>query len=645
MLRIKDFSLRFGERIIFQNTNFLINKDEHLCIVGRNGAGKSSLLKILNGEMIPEEGEIIKSPDLIISKLDQNLPENNNISAYNYIKEGLTNHQKLIDDYYALASKEPANDSMLKEIQRLQTKIEGGAGWDLDLNVKTIMTQLQIDVDAYLENLSGGWLRRCALAKALVQKPDLLLLDEPTNHMDLDAIEWLENLIKNFAGAVIFITHDRYFVDQIATKIVEIDRTNIITYDCNYRDYLLKKQELNLIEDRHANLFYKKLKEEEVWIRQGVKARRTRNEGRVRGLESLREEESKIIKRQKMVEININQSEASSKIIIETRNLSYEIDNKQIFNNLNLKITRGEKIGIVGNNGVGKSLLIQNLLGYLKPTTGILKTGENLNLGYFAQTKLDLLEDKSIAYNINDGKDYLDINGKNPHVIGYLKNFLFSAEKSMEPIKNLSGGEKNRVALAKIFSKPTNFLILDEPTNDLDVEMLEVLESSIKDYKGTVLLVTHDRTFLDAVVDKILVFESGDFAEGTAGTAGNKLEYYVGNFSHWQKQNKILATNQTTKKIKKTKKVTDAEKVSGENNLNKEEKQKLRELKKELDRILERVARYEDKVLEIETAMGDVEFYNKSKDEQQDFIYLLQDNKMKIKTLNTRWEELENLLN
>ena len=403
----------------------------------------------------------------------------------------------------------------MQKMVDLQASIDAAGGWQLDQQVETIISQLELPGDARLEDLSGGWQRRVALGKALVSQPGLLMLDEPTNHLDIATIEWLEHRVRGYLGAVIFVTHDRSFLQKLATRIVEIDRGKLLSWPGNYNKYLALKEKANEDEDTANALFDKRLAQEESWIRQGIKARRTRNEGRVRALHAMRSERDKRIKRQGKAKIQISEAEESGRKVVEARSITHGYGQETLLRNFNIKIMRGDRIGLIGNNGVGKSTLLKILLGQITPDTGSVKIGTNLVTGYFDQVRRELEWDKTIAENVGNGKEYIKVNGRDRHVVGYLRNFLFSAKRAMTPVSHLSGGECNRVLLAKLFTQPNNLLILDEPTNDLDVEMLEVLEQQLVEYQGTLIVVSHDRDFLDNVVTSTLVFEED----------GNVVEY------------------------------------------------------------------------------------------------------------------------
>ncbi len=529
LLRFDKVRLEFGEQVILRDASFSIEPGERICLIGRNGAGKSTTLKLIMGEMEPDHGDIVPRSDLVVSQLRQSLPEAMNSSVRDAIRSGLTQIERLLEDYEQ-KSKLDLDKHGLLELESLHARIDAHDGWHIEQRVETTMTELNLPGDKNMNELSGGWRRRVALATALVQKPDLLLLDEPTNHLDIATIKWLEDRIYGYPGAVLFITHDRAFLQRLATRIVEIDRGKLTSWPGNYSNYLILKEK-SLQDESAANArFDKKLEQEEVWVRQGIKARRTRNEGRVRSLQKMREEYAGRIKQDDKARIHIEDAEQSGRKVIRARNIGYSYDNNAVIKNFSVKIMRGDRIGLIGNNGVGKTTLLRLLLGQLEPQTGTLKHGTNLDVGYFDQLRETLDLEKSVAYNVGEGRTYININGKERHIVGYLKGFLFTPKRSMTPVKSLSGGERNRVILAKLFTRPANLLVLDEPTNDLDIETLEVLEQKLCNYSGTLIVVSHDRDFLDNVVTSTIVFEDD-----------GKVQKYVGGYSDWQRQGHHLA--------------------------------------------------------------------------------------------------------
>ncbi len=626
VISLKDISLRFGEQTIFKETSFSLEEGEKVCLIGRNGTGKSTLFKLLTQEIRPDEGEIIQRPDLVMSQLDQELPRDREVSVADYIESGLHVKIDLIRQYEQLSAAN--NELNTQQLSVLQSKIEALGGWDFKTQVKQTITSLQLPERSLLKELSGGWQRRVALGKALVTNPSVLLLDEPTNHLDLETVEWLEDTIKTFSGSIVFITHDRQFLKKLATRIVDIDRGKIKSWSGNYSRYLnLKNRDLKAEKTENAK-FDKKLEKEEQWIRQGVKARRTRNEGRVRNLEEMRTIQEERIKPEKKASIIIQKALDAGKKIIETRKISFNFaDGENIISQFSIKITKGEKIGLVGNNGIGKSTLLKLLTGALQPTEGSIKSADNLVIAYFDQHRSSFDETKSVAHYVGDGQDYLTINGHRRHVIGYLKGFLFSAKRSMTPIKFLSGGERNRVVLAKLLTKPTNLLVLDEPTNDLDVETLNVLEEQLIEYDGTLIIVSHDREFIDNVVTSILVFETN-----------KKIKQYPGGYSEWKKRGLQLAIKNEKKVRKKTKLKRSDLLVSSSN-----PPKMTYKLKKELNDLPDEIVELELELQKLNEKLEDISFYSTPYEKRKPLIERTKAVNKMLEMKLKRWEELEKL--
>ena len=625
LLRVQDVSLEFGDIPILKEANFSIDPKERVCLIGRNGAGKSSLLKLLTNEYQPDHGDIQKRKHLRISQLEQTLLSTSGKTVREIVTEGMGEQQQLLNRYYAL-SNSALNNHEMKQLEDLQQQIDSSGIWNIDQQVDTVLSQLELPADSKLEDLSGGWRRRVSLGKALVSEPDLLLLDEPTNHLDISTIEWLEHRVRSFAGGVIFITHDRIFLQKLATRIVEIDRGQLISWPGTYKNYLHLKEKA-LEDERTQNaLFDKKLAQEEEWIRQGIKARRTRNEGRVRSLMAMREERAKRIKVQGKARIDIEKGEASGRKVITAKNITHGYEGKKLMEKLNLKVMRGDRIGLIGNNGVGKSTLLKILLGMVVPDQCTVKLGTNLQIAYFDQVLRDLDMDKTIAQNVGDGKDYIELNGKQRHVIGYLKNFLFAPKRAMTPVRALSGGEKNRVALAKLFTSPANLLVLDEPTNDLDVEMLEVIESRLVDYAGTLIIVSHDRNFLDNVVTSVLVFEEG-----------GKVTEYLGGYSEWAKRGKLLAESDVPQELNKQQAPTVG-------NLSNNKQKKLSyKLQRELDQLPANIDKLEKQIDFLQGQIAQPEFYDQDFAETRDVLELLSAKQNELDQAMLRWTELEDM--
>ena len=529
LIRFDKVSLKFGDQMILAEADLAIEPQERVCLIGRNGAGKSTTFKLITGEMDADSGEIVPATGLVVSQLAQSLPEAMDLGVREVVKSGLAGIQALLDEYRR-RSHEELDPAGLRQLEELHRQIDTHGGWHIEQRVDATISELSLPADKKMHELSGGWRRRVALARALVQKPDLLMLDEPTNHLDIVTIQWLENIVRSYDGSVLFITHDRAFLNRLATRIVEIDRGKLTSWPGDFRNYLRRKEESLEVESRANTRFDKKLDQEEIWVRQGIKARRTRNEGRVRALMQMREERAKRLSPERGARIYIEEAERSGRKVIRAKNVGYRFDDEPLIENFSVKIMRGDRIGILGNNGVGKTTLLRLLLGDIEPQSGTIKHGTNLEVGYFDQLRETLDEEKSVADNVGGGRTYIKLNGKDRHIVGYLKGFLFSPKRSMTPVKALSGGERNRIILAKLFTKAANFLVLDEPTNDLDMETLEVLEQRLTDYSGTLIIVSHDREFLDNVVTSTIVFEEN-----------GELREYVGGYSDWLRQGKALA--------------------------------------------------------------------------------------------------------
>jgi ATP-binding cassette subfamily F protein uup len=529
LIRFDEVSLDFGDEKILSQADFAIEAGERVCLIGRNGAGKSTTLKLITGEVQPEQGEIVRKRGLVVGQLAQALPEGMERRVREVVASGLSAVQGLLDDYQN-QSRQVMDTEGLRDLEELQQLIDVHGGWRIDQRIDSMLTDLSLPGEKKMSELSGGWRRRVALATALVQKPDLLLLDEPTNHLDIATIKWLENIVYSYDGAVLFITHDRAFLQRLATRIVEIDRGRLTSWPGDYANFLARKEKALEDEATENARFDKKLQQEEVWIRQGIKARRTRNEGRARALKKMREERAQRITREKTARIQIDEADRTGRQVIRAKNVAWRFDDQPLIENFSIRIMRGDRIGILGNNGVGKTTLIKILLGEVKPQSGTVKHGTNLETGYFDQLRESLDAEKSVLDNVAGGRTHISIGGGEQHAIGYLKGFLFSPKRARMPVKALSGGERNRVILAKLFTRAANLLVLDEPTNDLDMETLEVLEDRLTSFSGTLIVVSHDRQFLDNVVTSCVVFE-----------ADGEIREYVGGYSDWLRQGRELA--------------------------------------------------------------------------------------------------------
>lgn len=484
--------LSFSDAPLLDNTELHIEENERVCLVGRNGAGKSTLMKIINREQPLDDGRIIYEQDLVVSRLQQDPPRNVGGSVYDFVAEGVEEQAGHLKAYHAISHRvmDDPSDKNLNEMARLQSILDHHNLWQLETRIQDVLKQIGLDGDAHLSSLSGGWLRKAALGRSLVSNPRVLMLDEPTNHLDIETIDWLETFLKTFQGSIIFISHDRSFIRNMATQIVDLDRGKLVSWPGDYDQYLLGKEEALRVEEMQNAEFDRKLAQEEVWIRQGIKARRTRNEGRVRALKALRRERSE--RREVMGKANMQVEEASrsGKIVFELENVSYAVAGCQLVRNFSVQVQRGDKIALIGANGCGKTTLLKLMLDQLKPDSGRVHIGTKLEVAYFDQHRADLDPERTVMDNLAEGKQEVMVNGKPRHVLGYLQDFLFHPRRAMTPVRALSGGERNRLLLARLFLKPSNLLILDEPTNDLDVETLELLEELIDGYQGTVLLLS-----------------------------------------------------------------------------------------------------------------------------------------------------------
>lgn len=525
LIKVEKAQLSYGLQVLLDGVEITIERGQRLCLIGRNGTGKSTLLKVIAGEVDLDKGGVVKQTGIRLARLEQDLPEADDCLVFDAVAAGAQGVGELLAEYRAISHSADISDSQLERMSQLQQKIEANDGWLLQQKVEEIISRLELPADRYMRELSGGWRRRVALARALVLDPDVLLLDEPTNHLDIAAIEWLEKQLLNFNGALVFITHDRSLLQALATHIAELDRGHLRYWEGDYSSFLVYREQALAEEARHNELFDKRLAQEEVWIRQGIKARRTRNEGRVRALKALRETRSERREIVGKANFALTTSGDSGKLVADLVDVSYSWGDKAIVKNFSTRIMRGDRIGLVGANGAGKSTLLKLILGELQPQTGSVKLGTNLQIAYFDQLRDQLDLNKNAVDNIAEGREFIDIDGKSKHIFSYLSDFLFSGERARTPLRALSGGERNRVLLAKLFSKSANLLVLDEPTNDLDVETLELLEDILTEYPGTLLLVSHDRAFLNNIVSSVIAFEG----------RGNVLEY-IGGYDDWLRQ-------------------------------------------------------------------------------------------------------------
>lgn len=627
LIRLDALSLALGNRVLLDNAALQIEAGERIALVGLNGAGKSTLMKLISGEQQPDSGVIWRAPTLRIAQLPQALPQADERLVRQVVSDGLSDVVALREAYDALVLRQDAE--AMRELDVLQQQIEAVDGWHLEQKVERVLTRLGLDPEQRMADLSGGWRRRAALGAALVQEPDLLLLDEPTNHLDIEAIEWLEQVLLDFQGGVLLISHDRAMVEHLATAIVELDRGMLTKFPGNYARYLEQKEALLEEEARHRAEFDKKLAQEERWIRQGIKARRTRNEGRVRALEQMRRERSQRRERQGKANFALDEASKSGKLVVELEQVSHSFSGKALIKDLDLKIQRGDRIGLIGPNGAGKSTLLKILLGDLVPEKGDVRFGTRMEVAYFDQMRDSLDPEKSIIDNVSGGRESVEVQGRSRHIISYLSDFLFSAERARTPVKALSGGECNRVLLARLFSKPANLLVLDEPTNDLDVETLELLEEILMGFAGTVLLVSHDRAFLDNVVTSTVVFEG----QGV-------IKEYVGGYQDWLRQRmQPSATTSTSDQPAEQVTTSDTAPVSAKSNTRKLSYK----LQRELDSLPAELEAAEAELEALQQVCAAPDFYSQEHAQVAQALEQLQQQEALVERLMERWVELEAL--
>ncbi len=525
LVNLRQINLSYGDRPLLDQLNLTIDKGERLCLVGRNGSGKSTLMKLIEGQVHADSGLVEYSQGLRVARMEQEVPEDSADSIRSLVTGGLGEMGELLQRFHQLTESHEADAT--EQLTAIQQTLDEKNAWGMAQRVDKVLSQLQLDGELLFSGLSGGMKRRVLLARALVQEPDLLLLDEPTNHLDVAAIEWMENFLLDYPATLLFISHDRALIRHLATRIIELDRGYLTSWPGNYDRYLTGKAKALEDEAREQALFDKRLSQEEKWIRQGIKARRTRNEGRVRALKAMRRDYANRRKKQGTANLTIQQAEGSGKLLIEAKDLSYQYDDQPIVSHFNWMLQRGDRVGIIGPNGCGKSTLLKLLLKQLTPQSGSIRHGNQLQVAYFDQLRDKLDLNASVLDNLAEGSDHVTINGKSKHVIGYLQDFLFSPDRAHQPVSALSGGERNRLLLAKVFTRTFNLLVLDEPTNDLDVETLELLEDQLQQYQGSLLLVSHDRAFIEATVTSTLVRENGNWNS------------YVGGYDDWQRQRQI----------------------------------------------------------------------------------------------------------
>ena len=622
LLTLRNIQLAYGAAPLLDGVNLAIEPGERLCLVGRNGAGKSTLMKLIAGEIQADDGEFEKQPGLQVARLVQEVPPDTEGSVFDVVARGLGDLGALLAEHAALSQRlADASDADMQRFETLQHALDSRNGWSLSQRVDTVLTRLALDGDTDFAGLSGGMKRRVLLAQALVQEPDILLLDEPTNHLDIEAIRWLEDFLRGWNGTLLFITHDRAFLRALATRIIELDRGRLTSWPGSYEKYLEGKQAQLDAEEKANAEFDKKLSQEERWIRQGIKARRTRNEGRVRALKAMRQERAARRERTGQASMTVQQADRSGKLVIEAEGLGASFAGQTLFSDFSITIQRGDRIGLIGPNGCGKSTLLKMLLGRLPPQQGSVRLGTNLQVAWFDQLRETLDENKSIIENVVEGSDFIDVNGQSKHVVGYLQDFLFEPARCRQPVKALSGGERNRLLLARLFTRPFNLLVLDEPTNDLDADTLDLLEEQLMQYQGTLLLVSHDREFLDNVVTSTLVFEHGQVNE------------YVGGYQDWLRQRSPAPTAKAAKPAS-TPAAPPRAAPAGKKKLSFREQQELKELPLRIEAL-------ESEITTLQARMSDPDFFRQDPATVASATQALSEHEQALEQAFARWAELE----
>ena len=630
LLRLDKLSLNYGTQILLDQVDLTLHRGQKIGLLGRNGAGKTTLLRVIADSIKPDSGARWLRPGVRLAYLDQSLPAADHKEVYDVVAAGLAEVGELLSRYYHYSQSGTQAD--LKQLELVQQELEAKDGWRLQQRVATVLSQLELNGTAKMSELSGGWRRRVALARALVSNPDILLLDEPTNHLDIPAIEWLERQLQDFSGAIIFITHDRAFLQQVANRIMELDRGLLYPWDGDYQGFLRYREQQLAAQEKAAAQFDKKLAQEEQWIRQGIKARRTRNEGRVRALKAMREERGQRRNQTGQASFSMEQADISGKIVAELKEVSHYYETKPIIKDFSTLILRGDRIGIVGANGAGKTTLLKILLGEMAPSKGTVKLGSKLEIAYFDQTRALLNPELDLIANVCEGREFIEIDGKRRHAVGYLGDFLFSPERLRTPVKALSGGEQNRAILAKLFSKPANLLVLDEPTNDLDIETLELLEEILLEFKGTVLLVSHDREFMDRVVTGIFVLE-GD----------GRVNEYVGGYSNWVAHGGKLRSLETLNDQSATPSPAATPPGSKKDQTTEQSVKKKLSYKhqRELDSLPALIEELEAQQAELELEVSQPTFYQGDRAQIDKLLKTLADVQDQLNQAYHRWDELE----
>jgi ATP-binding cassette subfamily F protein uup len=631
LITLDQASLAYGLHPLLDHANLQLDPGERVGLIGRNGAGKSSLLKVIAGESKLDDGTVWRAPSVRIVYVPQEPVLISTHTVFEAVAEGLGDLQKVLVEYHEVSHQmgEPDADidALMQRMQDLQHELDSKNGWQSQAKVEAVLSRLSLDADTLVSKLSGGWRKRVALGRALVAEPEVLLLDEPTNHLDLQAIEWLEDLLLGFSGSVLFITHDRRFLDRLATRITELDRGNLTDFAGNFTNYQLKKEELLAVEATHAAKFDKVLAQEEVWIRQGIKARRTRNEGRVRRLEKLRLERAARRERQGNVKLTLDSGERSGKLVAELEDVKKSYGDRTLINGFTTRILRGDRIGLLGPNGVGKTTLLKLILGELEPDSGTVQRGTNLNIAYFDQMREQLDEEATLADTISPGSEFVQIGNERKHVISYLEDFLFPPQRSRSPVKSLSGGERNRLLLARLFARPANVLVLDEPTNDLDIETLELLESLLQEFDGTLFLVSHDRAFLENTVTQVIAFEGNGV-----------LSEFGGGYDDWRRFTLQRSTEQAAEKTK----AAASKESNSKPAINKTSANKLSfKETQELESLPDRIEALETEQATINASLANPSIYQDNPQQAKALQSRLADLTSELEQATMRWEALE----
>ncbi len=628
LITLEKACLAFGHHALLDYAGFLIDSGERVGLIGRNGGGKSSLLKVLSGSIKLDDGKLWCAPALKIAYVSQEPELTPRNTVFQEVSNGLGAMSRVLLEYHAVSHELSTGHSnteyLLERLQNLQNELDTHDGWSMQARIEMAIDKLNLPADTLIEHLSGGLKKRVALARALVLSPDILLLDEPTNHLDFASIEWLEEFLQSFSGSILFITHDRRFLDHVATRIIELDRGMLTSFPGKFSEYQRKKMEMLQIEATHQQKFDKVLAQEEVWIRKGVQARCTRNEGRVRRLEALRKERAARRERVGKVNIAVDAGEQSGNLVAELIHVNKQYGNKSIIDNFSCRVMRGDRIGLLGPNGAGKSTLLKLILGELQSDSGQIRQGTKLSIAYFDQMREQLDEELTLVDIVSQGSEFVEINGKRKHVISYLEDFLFSPQRARSPVKSLSGGERNRLLLARLFTKPSNVMVLDEPTNDLDIETLELLEDLLQGYTGTLFLVSHDREFLDNVVTQVIAFEGKGL-----------LREYVGGYADWvlvkERIKNGIATDADKKsdeRIKRNKPILQAKKLSYQES-------------RELAALPDTIAALEQEQAGITLSLNNPALYRNNPEEAKALQKRFSEIEKDLSDCLERWEELE----